>query len=137
MAKVHGKGTAVSLDANDLSVYGTSVEYSREADTHDVTTFGKNSKVYQGGLLDGTATIEGLYDNTATTGPAAAIEPLLGTTVDFEYMPEGAGAGKPSKVVSVVVNTYEESAPVADMITFTCELQFSDDVAITAQVVTP
>lgn len=133
MAKVHGKGTAISLGGDDLSAFGTSVSWSREADTHDVTTFGKNSKVYQGGLKDGTATLEGIYDSTATTGPAAVIEALIGTTTEFVYQPEGLGSGKPTKTVDVVVSSYEETAPVAEMITFSCELQMSDDVAITSQ----
>lgn len=130
MSKVHGKGVAVSLDENDLSQYSNSTEWSRSADTHDTTTYGKNAKTYKGGLLDGTATIEGFYDNTADSGPAAVIEPLLGQTVPFEYQPEGASTGI-TRTVDVVVSSYDESAPVADMITFTCELQMSDDVEIT------
>lgn len=131
MAFIHGKGTAVSLDGDDLSAYTNNVEWSRPADTHDVTTFGKNSKVYQGGLLDGTATLTGVYDNTASTGPAAVIEPLLGQTAPFVYEPEGSGSGKPVKTVDVVVGEYAETAPVADMVTWTVTLQMSDDVAIT------
>lgn len=134
MAFVHGKSTAVSLGGDSLSEYSNSFEYEREAEAHDVTTFGKNSKVYSGGLKDGTATIEGIYDNTVSTGPAAVIEPLLGTTVELVYNPEGAGVGKPVKTVDVVVTSYAESAPVADMVTWTCELQMSDDVAITTGV---
>lgn len=131
---VHGKGTAVSLNSDDLSVYSNSVEWTRTPDSHDVTTFGKNSKVYNGGLLDGTATVQGTYDNTASTGPAAVIEPLVGTVVEFIYQPEGLGSGKPTKTVDVLVGEYTETAPVADMITWSVSLQMSDDVAITAQV---
>lgn len=133
MTFVHGKGVVVTLNASDLSAYSTSVTFSRSSDSHDVTTFGKTSKVYVGGLLDGTATLEGIYDNTAVTGPRTVIEPLIGTVVELTYKPEGTGAGKPLDTVDVLVTSFEESAPVADMITWTAELQLSDDVATTSQ----
>jgi len=132
MSFVHGKGTAVSIGGADMSAYTNSVEWSRSAETHDVTTFGKNSKVFSGGLLEGTATVAGVYDNTAVTGPAAKLEPMLGTTVTFVYRPEGVGTGKPVKTVSVVVGEYGETSPVADMVTWTLTLQLSDDVVISA-----
>jgi hypothetical protein len=132
MAFVHGKGTAVSIGGDDLSAFANSVTFTREADTHDVTTFGKNSKVYAAGLKDGTASIEGIYDNTATTGPGAVLRPLVGAAaVEFVYQPEGVGSGKPVATVDALVNSYEESAPVADMVTWTAELQLSDDITDT------
>lgn len=134
MAFVHGKGSVVTLGGDDLSAYTNSVEFSRSADTHDVTTFGKNSKVYAGGLKDGTCTLEGIYDNTAMTGPGAVIRALLGTTSELIWQPEGLGTGKPTFTVDCVVNSYEESAPVAEMITWSCEVQLSDDVAETPQI---
>jgi hypothetical protein len=132
MGFVHGKGTAVSLDAKDLGTFSNSVTFGRTADSHDVTTFGKNSKVYAPGLKDGTASIEGIYDNTASTGPGAVLRPLIGAAaVELVYEPEGTGASKPIATVDVLVTSYEESAPVADMITFTAELQLSDDIVDT------
>lgn len=132
MSFVHGKGTAVSLDGDDLSVYANSVSFGRSADSHEVTTFGKNSKVYQSGLKDGTASIEGIYDNTASTGPGAVLRPLVGgAAVELIYKPEGAGTGKPVATVDVIVTAYDETAPVADMITWSAELQLSDDIADT------
>lgn len=135
MGFVHGKGTAVSLDSNALGAFSNSVTFGRTADSHDVTTFGKNSKVYAPGLKDGTATIEGIYDNTVGTGPGAVLRPLIGAAaVELVYEPEGTGAGKPLATVDVLVTSYEETAPVADMITFTAELQLSDDIADTVGV---
>lgn len=134
MTFVHGKGTAVTIDGDSMSAYSNSVTFTRTADTHDVTTFGKNSKVYQAGLKDGTATIEGIYDSTAASGPGAVFRPLVGgLAVTLVYRPEGTGTGKPEAEVDVLVSSYEESAPVADMITWTAELQLSDDIDDTAQ----
>jgi len=133
MANVHGKGTFVSLAGATLSQYSNNVEYERASDKHDSTTFGNNSHVYDGGLLDGTATVTGIYDNTALTGPRAVIEPLIGTKVPFVYRPEGTGSGKPQRTVSALVETYTETAPVADQVKWAIELQFSGDVATVTQ----
>lgn len=132
MTFIHGKGSAYSLDDNDLSIYGTQIKFSRKADKHDVTTHGRNSHVYFSGLKDGTASIEGIYDNTAVTGPAVTLKALIGgPNVELVYMPEGDAVGKPVATVMVLVETYDETAPVADMVKFSCELQFSGDVADT------
>lgn len=134
MTFVHGKDTYVSLDGDDLSAFTNTTTYNRSADSHDVTTYGKGSHVFAGGLKNGTATIGGIYDNTAVTGPRAVIRPLLGTVVDFVFRPEGTGAGKPQDTVDVLVTAFNESSPVADMVQWTAELQLSDDVASTSQV---
>lgn len=135
MTFVHGKGTVVTLDGDDLSAYSTSVTFTRTVDTHEVTTFGKSAKVYAAGLTDGTGSIEGIYDSTASTGPGAILRPLTVTPASavLVYRPEGAGSGKPEAEVDVIINSYEESAPVADMITWTAEFQMSDTIDDTAQ----
>jgi hypothetical protein len=132
MAFVHGHVGEITVDDNDLSVFCTSITPKRSADSHDVTTFGKTSHVYAGGLFDGTLDIEGIYDNGAT-GPKTVLEPLLGTTVAFEYRPEGTGSGKPEQTGNVLVASYEESTPVADMITWKASLQLSDTVSTADQ----
>lgn len=132
MAFIHGKGAVVTLDGDDLSAFANNITFNRSADSHDVTTFGKNSHVYQGGLGDGTAEITGIYDDSAT-GPRAIIEPLLGTVVELTWKPAGTGSTKPLDTVDVLVTAYEETAPVADMISWSCKLQLSDDVVTTAQ----
>lgn len=133
MAFVHGKGSVVSLGGSDLSVYSNSVEWERTGDSHDVTTFGKNSHVKQGGLLDGSATIAGIYDNTASVGPRAIINPKIGTVVALVWRPEGTGSGRPQDTVNVLVTSYSETSPVADMITFSVEVELSDDVTTAVQ----
>jgi hypothetical protein len=132
MAFVHGKNTYVSLNAADISPFCNSVGNKRSADSHDVTTFGKTAKVYFGGLLDGTFDISGVYDSGAT-GPKAVVEPLIGTVVELVYRPEGTGTTKPETTVDVLVTGYEETAPVADMVTWTATLQSSDTAVITDQ----
>jgi hypothetical protein len=130
---VHGKDTVVKLDSKDLSQYTNTSEISREADTHDVSAYGAEAHNYQGGLKDGTASMGGTYDNTAVTGPRAVVEPLVGSKVTFIRQPEGTGTGLPQDSVTVVVTSYVETAPVADMVTWTCEMQMSSVVDTTPQ----
>ncbi len=132
MAFVHGKNTYLSLDGDDLSAFCTTSTLTRKADKHDVTTYGSNSHKYQGGLGDGTASISGVYDNTAT-GPRGVIEPLIGTTVELIRRPDGTGSGKAQDTVDVVVEEYVETSPVADMVTWSATLQLTGDVDSTAQ----
>jgi hypothetical protein len=133
MAFKHGKNTVVKVGADDLSEFTNSTAFNRSGDALDVTTYGKNSKVFIGGLKDCKITIEGNYDS-GVGGPSAIIEPLLATETTFTFQPEGTGTGKPQKVVDVVVTAFNVSSPVADQIKWTCEMQGSDDVDDSAQV---
>lgn len=127
MAFVHGKNTYVSLNAVDLSAFSNTSTLTRKADKHDVTTYGKNDHVYQGGLGDGDFSMGGVYDNTAT-GPRDVIEPLVGTVVELIRRVEGTGSGLPQDTVDVLVEEYVETSPVADMVTWSVKLQPSDAV---------
>lgn len=133
MTFVHGKNTVVILDGDDLSAFTRTSNLERSADKHDVTTYGKNDHVYQGGLGDGAASMAGIYDNTASTGPRGVIEPLVGQVVTLIRRPEGTGTGKPQDSVSVLVEKYVETNPVDDMVTWSVELQPSDAVTSTTQ----
>lgn len=135
MAKVHSKGVVFTLDGEALSGYSNSITFSRAVDSHDTTTFGQNSKTYQTGLKDATATIEGFYDTTAMTGPAALFRAIIaaGDAVELIYRPEGTGSSKPEAEVDVIVTAYEETSAVADMVMFSAELQCTGDIDDTAQ----
>lgn len=127
MAFQHGKSTVVKLNGVDLSAFTNTSSIDRNADSHDVTTYGKSSHVYSGGLGNGTASMAGIYDNT-TVGPRDVIRPLVGTVVTFIRQPEGAGVGKAQDSVSVLVTKYVETNPVADMVSWSCEMQLSDAI---------
>lgn len=134
MSKVHGKNTYVSVNSVDISAYCTSCEFGRTGDAHDVTTFGNNSHRKQGGLYDGTVSLEGIYESVSVSGGPPAIFPsILNTVVPLVYRPEGTGSGKAQRSVSVLLTTYNESSPVADMITWSAEGEFDGDVSSTTQ----
>lgn len=132
MTFIHGKDTSFTLNAIAI-VGGTSDNYEKTADSHDVTTFGKQAHVFQGGLLNGTSSLGGVYDSSTSSGPRAVIEPLVGSNVTFVDRPEGTGAGKPQRTGTVLITKYAETKPVAEMITWSADLQFSDTITTVVQ----
>lgn len=133
MAFKHGKDTYISLAGNNLSPYTDSSELNRTADSHDTTTYGQTAHRKSGGLLDGKATMSGTYDNTAAIGPRAVIRPLLGTNVELIRRVEGAGSGRPQDRVQVLVTSYVETNPVADMVKWSCEMELDGAVDASPQ----
>lgn len=133
MAFKHGKDTHIELDSNDLSAFTNQSELTRSADSHDVTTYGKEAHDFEGGLKNGSASMSGVYDDGAS-GPRGIIEPLVGTKVTLIRQPEGTGSGLPQDSVTVLVTNYVETNPVADMVTWSCEMQLSAEIDTTAQV---
>lgn len=132
MSFVHGRHTFISLNGSDLSPFCNTSTLSKKADKHDVTTYGKDDHVYEGGLGDGSASMGGTYDNTMT-GPRAIIDPLVGTRVELIRQPEGPGDGKPQDRLTVLVEEYVETSPVADYVSWSVTLQPSDAIDSTPQ----
>lgn len=134
MALVKGTVAEFSVATQDLSDYLTSVKVSRTVDALDVTTLGSTGKRYVSGLSDGTVSLEGIYDSTAMTGPAAVLKAALqDDTVACLWKPEGTGTGKAQAAFNAILTSYEESAPAAEMVTFTAEFQIDGTVTLTAQ----
>ena len=133
MSTVHGRNTVIKINSKNISPYCNASEITRGADAHDNTGYGKNAHTFNGGLLNNTITLGGTYDNTASVGPRAAIEPLVGTLVPFIRQTEGAGSGKPQNSCTVLVTEYKESNPVADNVQWTASLQVSDVIDDTPQ----
>lgn len=130
----HGKDTYISVAGNDLTTFCNTSEFERTVDSHDVTTYGAEDHAYQGGLGDGTFTMGGLYDTTAS-GPKAIIEPLIEAKANVTVIrrPEGTGSGLPQESFSVLITSYVETSPVADMVTWSCDMQKSGAVTRTTQ----
>ena len=133
MTFVHGSDTFFSLGGKDISQYVTTSQLEQNADSHDVTTYGKKAHVFKGGLKNGSASASGIYDNTLVSGPRAAIKPLVGSVVELIRRPEGTGTGKPQDTVNVLVLKYVETNPVADMVTWSVDMQLSDELVPSTQ----
>lgn len=132
MALCHGKNTYISINGVDLSAFTNTSEFTRTTDSHDVTTYGKNSHVFAGGLGGGSFTCGGFYDDGAS-GPRDTLEPLQGTVVTLIRRPEGTGSGKPQDEVDILITNYTEGSPVAEMVGWSLEATLSDDVTSTNQ----
>lgn len=133
MAKQHGKHTVIKINSVDLSAYCNTSEITDGADSHDHTGYGADGHEFTGGLRTGTITIGGVYDNTASVTPRPTIKPLIGTATTFIRQIEGAGSGKPQDSATVIVTSYVETAPVADLVQWSAELQVSGVIDYTAQ----
>jgi hypothetical protein len=133
MPKLHGRHAVILIDGDDLTAYSNKHDFKRTADKHDVTVYGQDAHDYEGGLHDGEMTLEGFYDSTAMTGPAAVLDPLLGTKVEVIRRPEGTGTGLPEWTVTALVGELTETQPVADYVTFSCPMQFTEKPVKTTQ----
>lgn len=132
MGFTHAKDTYISLGGNDISEFCNTSSLERSATSHDLTTYGKNAKVKAGGLLDGSCSLGGWYDDT-TAGPHDTIQPMVGTVVELIRRPEGTGSGLPQQTVNVLVQAYVETDPIDDYIQWTAALELSDDLVKTNQ----
>jgi hypothetical protein len=134
MARSHSKHTEVTVDSDDLSAFTDTSEFKPTGGTEDVTTYGNDGHVYDRTLTDGKFTMGGVYDTTAATSPRAVLLPLVKTgAVTVVHKPEGTGTGKPQDSFSGLLESYTETAPVADFRKWQAEFQISGDVTTTSQ----
>lgn len=134
MAKAHGKDTVITLDGDDLSVYINASEFSTEVEMHQTTGYTLEDHTYAAGLGNATFTMSGVYD-TAAAGPRGTIVPIRDAKLPVTLVRrvEGTGSGKPNESVSVLVQQYVETNPVADMVAWSCELQCTGPITTTTQ----
>lgn len=125
MARKHSKATVIIIDGNDVSGDCTDSNCEQSAGTEDNTTYGKNVQVFDPTLLTGAFGCSGKY-NDAATGPRDVLKPLVGTSVNIKYRPEGTGSGLPQDSFTAVITKYTETAPVAGYRTWALETQPSD-----------
>lgn len=131
MAKVHGRHQVITIGGDAVKVNTSQLE--RGGDGHDTTLSGDDDHVVSPGLGNGKFTCGGVYDSTASTGPAAVIKPLINTIVEVVRQVEGTGTGKPTETFDIHLEKYTETAPVADMVTWALDGTVSGGVADTTQ----
>lgn len=129
----HGKDTEYTIGGDDISEFTKTSTFEMNPDIHDITGYGKNSKVKRGGLKDNSFTASGWYA-IGPSGPGAILRPLTGQTVVCTRKPEGTGAGLPLQTFDAVVGKYVETNPVDDIVTWSCDFAVSDDVVESVQV---
>lgn len=133
----HGKDSVFSVEDSaastlrDLSSNLTNVAFGRSNDLHDTTAFGAEGHTFIAGLTNGTITLTGWADTTATTGTLTVLDSLLGLdaiTVGWEYGPLGNGSGAVKYSGECVLESLEVSDPIADLVSFVATLRISGDV---------
>lgn len=127
----HGRNVQFEVGTNDISPYVTNVAVERDNDVHDTTTYGATGHTFIGGLTNGKITVTGLWDKTATVGSYTVFHALAAAgsaSTAFVYGPMGSTTGNVKITGNFVLASYSESAPVADLITFTASLQINGAV---------
>ncbi len=129
---IHGKSTDFELDdtggtSRSLSNVLTSVDFPETIDTAESTAFGSTSKSYLVGLRDATISVSGLWDATVD-GYIIGTEPASRT---FIFGPAGSTGGNVKYTGECIVTSYSVSAPVADVVSFSLDLQVTGNVTRT------
>src|SRR3990167_376315 len=117
MAFVHGKSTAVYLDAINLSAFLNAADFSVDVDTADTTTFSSSWKTALVGSQAAKAEFGGLYDPTDTTLVDTIGDEYALTGGVLTVAPAGAAAiGDRCRLMSIASTTYTESSPVGGVV---------------------
>ena len=144
MAKSHGKGAYFNIDdaggsARDISTYVDNIDFSQDMELAEITGMTASSKSYIMGLYDGTITVSGSWDDTATTGSetvlgaVAAVGGELSATgsLTWIYGPEGSTAADIKYTGECFMTNYSNSAPVGGRVSFSATFQRTGDITRT------
>ena len=128
----HGKQTVFKLDdsvptLNDISSYLSNVDFPRDVDLPDTTTFGNDDRVFVQGLRGSTISITGFWDETVDGYIAGIVGQA--TTSTFEYGPQGGSTGDVKYSGECFVSNYTMGSPVDGVATFSLDLQLSGAVS--------
>jgi hypothetical protein len=116
----------------DLSAYITEVRgLPGPRHLNEVTALGDSGARFIPGLEDVTITLNGIFDNTATSGPDAVMGPLRTHTsaVDFEYGPEGSTSGDVKYSGTCWVLSYDLRSRVGSRVEWSAALQVEATVS--------
>lgn len=133
MSFEHGKGTVFKVDNSggtltDISAYCNNVDFPREVDTPETTTFGNDDRTYIVGLRTATISVSGYWD--------ATLDDVLGQIVGsglvtFEYGPQGSTSGDIKYTGECILTSYGEASPVDGVATWTADFQVTGAVSRT------
>ena len=116
----------------DLSAYITEVRgLPGPRRLNEITALGDSGSKFIPGLEDVMISLNGIFDDTATSGPDAVLGALRthGSAVDFEYGPEGSGSGDVKYSGTCWVLWYELRSRVGSRVEWTASLQVEGTVA--------
>ena len=126
---VHGKSTDFELDdtggtSRSLSNVLTSVDFPETIATGTTTAFGATSDSFIVGIRSATISVSGLWDATVD-GYIIGTEPA---SRSFIFGPAGSTSSNVKYTGECILTNYSVSAPVADVVTFSLDLQVTGNV---------
>ena len=126
----HGKNVNVFIDEFDFSTYFNDASASTSVDTAETSAFGTSAKTYITGNRDGTVSLSGMFEGTASTGTDEFFDNALGNTTKALVIvaPEGNSVGAGAIVLEADDTSYEVSSAIADVVQVSAEFQSSDAV---------
>ena len=103
----------------------------KEVDAIDVTAFADTAERVIAGIEKGQEfTIEGKFDDTATTGPDAVLAPLVGTLGTWEWLPKGTAAGSRKFSGEALCIRYTVEGAVKDAVKFSAVFKVDGTVIV-------
>lgn len=125
----HGKNVNVFINEYDFSAYFNDVSATSTVETAETSAFGSSAKTYIVGLQDGTVSLSGMFDGTAT-GTDVVFSTVLGSATKqlVVVAPSGHSNGANAIMLEADDTSYEVSGAVADVVQTSAEFQSSDGV---------
>lgn len=126
----HGKNISVFVDEYDFSAYFSDMTAAEKVDTADVTAFGAAGKAYIVGNQDGTLSLSGFFESTASTGTDQYFAGVKGSTTKQKVIAalEGATVGTRAIMLQADTSSYQVNSAVGDAIKTSAEFQASESL---------
>lgn len=125
----HGKNVKVYIDEFDFSVYFTDVTATTTVEVAETSGFGTDAKTYIPGMKDGSVSLSGLFDGTAT-GTDVYFNSALGSTTKQNIIvaPGGHSNGANAIILQSDDTSYEVSGAIGDVVQTSAEFQSDEGV---------
>lgn len=126
----HGKNVNVFLNEFDFSTYFNDVSASTSVDTAETSAFGTSAKSYIVGHRDGTISLSGMFEGTASTGTDEFFDDALGNATKTKIIVAPQGNSLAAGAIMLVADdtSYEVSSAIADVVQASAEFQSTDAV---------
>lgn len=138
MAFSHGRLAYVSVAGTDLSAYFNQTDLPIDVANADTSTFGLSWETNLAGLASATWSLDGYWDPTASTGPAAVLTAAIttcqgGTPVACVFRPAGTGSGKATRTFNANITGYSEGAEVGGVVPISASFKVTGAVTFGTQ----
>jgi hypothetical protein len=98
----------------------------------DTTTFADSAERVIAGMEESQEiTLEGPFDDTATTGPDAVFGAIVGTIGTVEFYPHGTASGDRKMSGEFLCTTYQVQAPVKERVSYSATFKLDGTLAVT------